>query len=195
MTRAIKGSSTERFYEELGIEHLRSRRWFKKLCLFYKILKNKSPPYLFNLIPSTSRIHTVRNSNNTAPFKVTHNFFKNYFFPSVTSERNKLDFEIYNSASLEILKKHLLNYIRSNSNNVFRINKPLGLKSLTRLRIGFSHLKENKFKQNFQNSMTLCVAMETTLLKKLKSINGSILAEIENTVVRRLLFGRPNFTD
>ena len=33
MTGAMKGSSTEKFYQELGIEYLRSRRWFRKLCL------------------------------------------------------------------------------------------------------------------------------------------------------------------
>ena len=66
MTGAIKGSSTEKLYQELGIEHLRSRRWFRKLCLFYKIIKSKSPPCLFNLIPSSSRLHSTRNSvNNT----------------------------------------------------------------------------------------------------------------------------------
>ena len=80
MTGAIRGLSTEKFYQELGIEHLRSRRWFRKLCLFYKILKNNSSPNLFNLIPSSSRMHTTRNSDNITPFKVRHNFFKNPFF-------------------------------------------------------------------------------------------------------------------
>ena len=47
MTGAIKGSSTEKLYQELGIEHLRSRHCFRKLCLFYKISKSKSPPYLY----------------------------------------------------------------------------------------------------------------------------------------------------
>ena len=41
MTGAIKGSSTEKLYQELRIEHLRSRGWFRKLCLFYKILKEQ----------------------------------------------------------------------------------------------------------------------------------------------------------
>ena len=80
MTGAIKGSSTEKLYQELGIEHLRSRRWFRKLCLFYKIIKSKSPPYLFNLIPSSSRLHTTRNSDNITLFKVRHNFKKKKFF-------------------------------------------------------------------------------------------------------------------
>ena len=145
----MKGSSTEKLYQELGIKHLRSRRWFRKLCLFYKIIKSKSPLCLFNLIPRSSRLLTTRNSDNIKPFKVRHNFFKNSFFPSVISEWNKLDLEIRNSASLEIFKKHLLNFIRPNSSNAFNINNPLGLKLLTRLRTGFSHLKEHKFKHNF----------------------------------------------
>ena len=65
---------------------------------------------------------TTRNSDNVTPLKVRHDFFKNSFFPSVISQWNKLDLEIRNSASLEIVKKHLLNFIRPNSNNVFNIN-------------------------------------------------------------------------
>ena len=115
MTGTVKGSSTEKLYQELGIEDLRSRRWFRKLCLFYKIIKSESPPYLFNLIPSSSRTHTTKNSDNITTFKVRHNFFKNSYFPSLIREWNKLDLKIHNSASLEIFKKHLLNFIRLNS--------------------------------------------------------------------------------
>ena len=177
-------------------------------------IKSKSPPYLFNLIPRGSRLHTTRNSDNITPFKVRHNFFKNSFFPSVISEWNKLDLEIHNSASLEIFKKHLLNFIRPKSSNAFNINNPLGLKLLTRLRIGFSHLKEHKFKHNFQDSVDpLCscgndiessvhfflhcpnlTTQRQTLLNKLKSINASIMTENENSVVRTLLFGRPDLS-
>ena len=128
MTGAIKGSSTEKLYHELGIEHLCSRRRFRKPCLFSKISKNKSPPYLFDLVPSSCRMHSTRNSDNITPFKVRHNFFKNFFFSSAINEWNKIDLEIHNSASLRIFKKHLLNFIRPYSNNVFNINDLLGLK-------------------------------------------------------------------
>ena len=109
------------------------------------------------------------------------------------------------------LKKHLLNFIRPNSNNIFNVNNPLGQKLLTRLRFVFSNLKENKFKDNFQDSVDpLCSCrndVESTvhfflhcqnlttqrqaILNKLKSINWSITAE--NSVVRTLIFGRPDF--
>ena len=102
-------------------------------------------------------MHTTRNSDNITPFKVRHNFFKNSFFPSVIIEWKKLDLEIRNSDFLEIYKKTLLNFIRRNSNNVRNINNPLELKLLTCLRIGFSHIKEHKFKHNFQDSVdSLC---------------------------------------
>ena len=35
----IRGSSREKLYHELGLESLQRRRWYKKLCLFYKIFK------------------------------------------------------------------------------------------------------------------------------------------------------------
>ena len=96
---------------------------------------------------------TTRNADNITPFKVRHNFFKNSFFPTVIIEWKKLDLEIRNSGFQEIFKKNLLNFIRRNSNNVRNINNSLELKFLTRLRIGFSHIKEHKFKHNFQDSV------------------------------------------
>ena len=51
ITGAIRGSSRDKLYEELGLETLQSRRWFRKLCVFHKILYEKSPKYLYDLIP------------------------------------------------------------------------------------------------------------------------------------------------
>ena len=34
LTRAIRGSSKEKIYQELGSESLQVRRWYRKLCLF-----------------------------------------------------------------------------------------------------------------------------------------------------------------
>ena len=43
ITGAIRGSSREKLYQELGFESLKSRRWYRKLCLFFKHKKNKHP--------------------------------------------------------------------------------------------------------------------------------------------------------
>ena len=52
ITGAIKGSSTEKIYEELGLESLKSRRWYRKMSFLYKVLKSESASYLFNTIPN-----------------------------------------------------------------------------------------------------------------------------------------------
>ena len=51
ITGAIQGTSREKLYKELGLETLKSRRWLKKLCCFYKIKNNGIPSYLAELIP------------------------------------------------------------------------------------------------------------------------------------------------
>ena len=61
ITGAIRGTSREKIYQELGLESLQSRRWYKKLTMFYKIYKNKSPFYLFNLIPEKTSSYATRN--------------------------------------------------------------------------------------------------------------------------------------
>ena len=49
---AIRGSSRQKLYKELGLEYLQRRRWYRKLCLFYKIFQENKPAYLFNLLPT-----------------------------------------------------------------------------------------------------------------------------------------------
>ena len=48
---AIYGTSKEKVHQKLGLESLESRRWFRKVWLFYKVLKNVSLDYLFKIIP------------------------------------------------------------------------------------------------------------------------------------------------
>ena len=86
ITGTIRGTSTEKLYNELGLETLEKRRWYRKLCCFYKVHKSHSSKYLFNIIPITVSRYNTRNTNNIPQFKVKHNFFQNSFFPSVVIE-------------------------------------------------------------------------------------------------------------
>ena len=94
ITSTTRGTSYEKLNQELGLETLQSRRWFRKLCLFYKIVNNQSPSYLFDYIPSTDRIYNTRNAANVPRIISKHNFFKNSYFTSTIIEWNKLD-QIY----------------------------------------------------------------------------------------------------
>ena len=55
ITGAIKGTSQVKLYNELGLGILKFKRWFRKLCLFFKIIKHGLLEYLFNLIPQSHR--------------------------------------------------------------------------------------------------------------------------------------------
>ena len=91
ITVALRGTSTEKIYQELGLQSLKSSRWFRKLCHFYETLYEKFPSYLVNVIPNFNRVHNTRLSYNIPPIKVRHDYFKNSFFPSAITQWNKLD--------------------------------------------------------------------------------------------------------
>ena len=80
ISEAIRGTSREKLYQELGLESLKLRRWCRKLCLFYNILKNQHPQYLFNLIPVRYSLYTKLMSL-TYPFLTQRTaFLKTPFF-------------------------------------------------------------------------------------------------------------------
>ena len=92
LSGAIRGSSKEKLYQELGLESLPPMstlvacfQW--KLSLFYKIFKENKPVYLFNLIPIKNSNHNTRNTDKITLFRTKHNFFKNCFFPSTVIDR------------------------------------------------------------------------------------------------------------
>ena len=64
VTGAVRGTSSENLYQELGFESLQQRRWYRKLCCLFKIIKNQSPSYLFQLVPSPNIRYFSRNSEN-----------------------------------------------------------------------------------------------------------------------------------
>ena len=80
-------------------------------------------------------------------------FLKNSFFPSTAIEWNKTDKNIPKSESLNILKKSILKFIRPSQNRVYNCHNPKGIKLLTTLRVGLSHLREHKFKHSFQDTL------------------------------------------
>ena len=105
-----------------------------------------------------------------------------------------------------------LSFIRPMPNTICNIHNPLRVKYLARLRIGFSHLKEHKFKHNFQDSidpMCSCSSgikttihfflhctnfniQRQTLFDKIATIDANVLTENEDSIVNAILFGKPN---
>ena len=63
ITGAIRGNSQIKLYKELGLESLRFRRWFRRLCTFFKIKIHGKPEYLLNKIPSSQIRYNTRNTH------------------------------------------------------------------------------------------------------------------------------------
>ena len=162
ITGAIQGTSQEKIYLELGLESLKNRRWYKRLCCMFKVMNEEAPKYLTNLIPKGQQTTVTRNSN-IPTFHCITDCFKYSFFPSTLKDWFNLDASIGNSESIAIFKSRLLSLIHPSQSNVYNIFDPIGLKLLTRLQLGFSHLNEHKFRHNFQdclNPLCLC-SLET----------------------------------
>ena len=213
ITGAIRGTSRDKLYKELGFESLKDRRWMRRLCYFYKIFNYKSPCYLFNYLPPLSISPRYPNIFNS--FHCRTVAFQDSFFPSSVNNWNQLDTETRNCKSYPIFRNKLLKIVRPLENKIFNIFDPLGTKLLSRLRPGFSHLREHKFRHNFSdtiNPMCSCTLhpettthfllhcqnysiIRQTLMSDLQMIDSSIILLNDTNFVNLLLFGNSSFND
>ena len=141
-------------------------------------------------------------------------FSKILFFPSAIIEWNNLDPNLRNSKSISVFKEKILNFIRPSPNSVFDIRNPKGIKLITRLRLGLSHLREHKFKHSFQDTLNpLCNCGQDiestthfflhcpfffnerrTLLSIIRSLDSKLLDFANYDVTKTLLFGKTSQT-
>ena len=123
ITGAVRGTSGEKLYQELGFESLQQRR-----CCLFKIIKNQSPRYLFQLVPSPDARYFSWSSKNIPQRWTKHDFFENSFFPSTIKEWNSLDPHIRKFKSIIIFKSNILKFIRTKPNNVYHCHNPRAIK-------------------------------------------------------------------
>ena len=70
---------------------------------------------------------------------------------------NKLVPNILSSSNCNIFRNALLKFIRPVERNIFNISHPFGIKMLTRLRLRFSHLREDRSNHRFKDTLNpLC---------------------------------------
>ena len=209
ITGAIKGTSRQKFYQELGLESLLKRQWYRKLCYFFKIFKGQSLEYLFRILHSVSKAYNTRTNDKIPLFSGKHDFFINSFFPSTVIKWNNLYLKMRNSKSFPAFEKSILKFLRPSSNSIFNCHSPKRIKLITRLRLGLSHLCEHKFRHNFQdiphpicsygddikttiNYLLHCpnyLDERRTLLDNLQSIGENIHDKNDSQISELLLFG------
>ena len=130
-----------------------SKRWLRKLCLFYKTVLNKSPNYLYNYVLTINQPYQTRSGDKFLYMYCRTEYLANFFFPYTLKERNNLSPEICKSVSYEVFKNSLLKFVRPSPNSLFNVSDSLGIRLLTRLRLGLSHIREHKFNHNFQDTI------------------------------------------
>ena len=69
------------------------------------------------------------------------------------NEWNNID-NIKSSESYLMVRKRMLNLIRPKGNDTYGIHNTTGLKLLTCLRLGLSHLNDHKFDHNFKDCIS-----------------------------------------
>ena len=141
-------------YTELGLESLSSRRWSRRLTLFYKFVNNLAPKYTLDPIPPPHRSqYYLRNQSVIEQLNARTEKFKLSFYPNCLSEWNKLEPELRLAPSIAVFKKKILSIIRPPAKSVYGIHDPKGLSYLTQLRVGLSKLNFHKFKHNFRDTI------------------------------------------
>ena len=154
VTGAWRGTSREKLYAELGWESLSSRRWSRRLTLFYKMLNRLTPEYAIDPIPHLQQSHySLRNQDIIGQIRTRTEKFKSSFYPDCLAEWNKLDAEIRSAPSVATFKKKLISIIRPPAKSVYGIHDPKALSYLTQLRVGLSKLSFLKFKHNFRDTI------------------------------------------
>ena len=81
----------------------------------------------------------------------TQGYYDSYY-PYCLREWNNLDPSLRSIDSLSKFKDELIKSLRPPKRSVFKISDIVGFRLLTRLRLGFSHLREHKFRHNVSNS-------------------------------------------
>ena len=104
ITGAVRGTSRIKLYKELGLESLSFRRWFRRLCAFYKIKTLAMPSYLHSVIPNRTHIYNTRLLDTVETFFCRTNIFKYSFFPCSIVEWNKLDYALRTEKSYLVFR-------------------------------------------------------------------------------------------
>ena len=109
----------------------------------------------------------------------------------------------------------ILKFIRPSPNSFYGGQNIMGIKLVTRLRLGLSHLREHKFKHSFQDTLNplcncgmdvessthfllqcpSCINERCTLMSNLNRINPQISQTFLQLLTNTLLFGNSSYSD
>ena len=117
---------------------------------FYSIVNDNSPKYLkAELSQPKVYNYSLRSDGVFERSYVETQTFGNTFFPYCIREWNELHVSIRTVTTLSQFKNELIKCIRPPKRSTFKIDDILGIKLITRISLGFSHLREHRRHHNF----------------------------------------------
>ena len=171
ITGCFRGTSREKLYSELGLESLADKRFYRRLIAFYKIVNKRAPQYLIDNLP-TQDLASINLRKRPAiyhsaiyPLDARTECYRNSFFRYCISQCNILDGCIKNLPSVAAFKRAILDFIRPVPTSMFKINRLSGFVFFTRLRVGFSHLCEHKFRLGFLHIVNPICSCRTNVVE------------------------------
>ena len=155
---AWRGTNTDKIYEELGWKIPYYRKWYRRLCHFYKLQNDQRPLYLYNEIPQERTFsHNLRRPNVFKSSAKSTDRFTHTYFQNCVREWNQLDKSIGNCPTISGFKLQLVRPVRPTKISTFGANDIEGVRLLTRLRVQFSDLREHRFRHMFHCSNPMCL--------------------------------------
>ena len=108
----------------------------------------------------------------------------------------------------------MLRFVRPLENSVFTCHNPIGIKYLTRIRLGFSHLRYHKFKHGFLDAIDPLCSCSTgientvhyflhcpnfsfarnTFLNEIAIVDRSIIDQDDIKIIQTFLYGNPSYS-
>ena len=123
------------------------------LYLFYNIFHNKVPKVIHSLILSMRT--STRQPNTFSSFYCRTMYFQNSVLLCIIREWNKPNPDKRSFLSWNSFHKALLSFVRLSENKILNTHDQVGIKLITWLRLGFSHLREHKFWHKFEDILNL----------------------------------------
>ena len=121
-----QGTSQDKLFNELGWESLSDRRWYRRLCLFYKIINHDTSQYLYDHIPAPRAPrevpHSLSSSREFNPPATRTLGYSNSFFPYCISEWERLGDDIKSLPTLQQFKTKLMSFIRPPERSMYKLH-------------------------------------------------------------------------
>ena len=120
----------------------------------------------FWLVARPKNTFQLVNVNSFNTIACRSEYLKNSFIPNFVNAQNKLNLKIHRFTPYNLFHNTLLKIITSAQRNTFNNNDSVKIEELTRLPIGFSRLREHRFRHNFKDILNLlcpCIIKTETI--------------------------------